>query len=480
MNPNNAADQSRFKRTKIVCTLGPSTDDESTLREMIEGGMNAARLNLTHDSAEVHFRRMEMVRKLSRNLDEFVAVMLDTRGPDVRTGELESDYVELTSGSDYVLTTEKIRGDENRVTVNFSGLPDLLEEGDSVFLDDGLIELEVEGKDNRDVRCHVVSGGKLRAHKGVNIPGKTFPLPVLTDQDIVDLREGAKRGIDYISASFVNTPEDVEKIRREVTGDGGRDVPVIAKIESAEGVRNLEKIIEAADGIMVARGDLGIEIPPEEVPGVQKRMIRLCREAGKPVITATEMLESMTHMPRPTRAEIADVANAVLDGTSAVMLSQETAIGDYPVRSVRMMTRICCRAEQDLRVGHSSDFQFRDQDSVRSGIAQAATSLARRIKASAIICVTDSGATAAIFSHIRPDQPVLACTADETVARMLSLYWGVLPVMVDDQQSAEALIERAVDLGRTRGFIRPGERIAFTGNVSGSTGETNLLAIQEV
>ena len=476
MNPTNKHQPSRFKRTKIVCTLGPSTDDESILQAMIEGGMNVARLNLSHGSSDDHFRRMDMVRRLAADTGEFVAVMLDTRGPDVRTGELETDSVELTPGNEFTLTTEKIKGNAKRVTVGFAGLANLVKSGDSIYLDDGLIELEVTAIENTDVRCCVVAGGTLREHKGVNIPGRTFPLPVLTDEDIIDLRAGAKRGIDYISASFVNKAEDIETIRREVTADGGPDVPVIAKIESAEGVKNLEAIIEAADGIMVARGDLGIEIPPEEVPGVQKRMIHLCREAGKPVITATEMLESMTHTPRPTRAEITDVANAVLDGTSAVMLSEETAVGDYPLQTVQMMTRICCRAEEDLLTTQTQAFEFREASTVRSGIAQAATVLARRINASAIICVTDSGATAAIFSHLRPDQPVLACTADEIVARMLSLYWGVLPVMVDDQESVEALLDRAIELGKSRGFICPGERIVFTGHVSGSTGETNLLA----
>lgn len=468
-----------FKRTKIVCTLGPATDDEAVLRGLIASGMNVARLNLSHGALESHLARMEAVRRLADEAGEFVAIMFDTRGPDVRIGDLADESVTLVKGSEFTLTGEKRTGDATGASVTFPGLAEMLSPGDSVFLDDGLIELEVISSAGHDVRCRVVTGGVLKPHKGVNIPGKAMPLPILTDEDIHDLKEGARRGIDYIAASFLSRPDEIAEIRRAVAGAGGGDIQIIAKIESAQGVENLEGIIEAADGIMVARGDLGVEIPPEEVPGVQKRIIRLCREARKPVITATEMLESMTRSPRPTRAEITDVANAVLDGTSAVMLSQETAVGRYPVEAVKMMARICVRAEEDLALAPPAGLPAKPGGSVRAGIAHAACDLALNIDAAVIVCVTDSGATAAIFSHLRPRQPVLACTSDNRVARRLSLYWGVLPVVVGEQESVEDLLEAAIRLGLSRKLLRPGDRAVFTGNLSGRGGETNLLAVVE-
>jgi len=469
-----------FKRTKIVCTLGPSTDDLRVLKEMIEAGMNVARLNLSHGTLDEHIERMAKVRNVAAELGTQVALMFDTRGPDVRIGDLESKNFILPVGHELVLDENTETGSAERVGVTHPELLELLKVGDSVFLNDGHMELRVVKCGKGSATCEVVTGGLLKPRKGINIPGKAIPLPVLTDEDIHDLREGIKFGIDYISASFVDSPEDIYFIRGAI---GGKDVGIIAKIESAEGVSNLDSIIAAADGIMVARGDLGIEIPPEEVPGVQKRMIRLCREARKPVITATEMLESMTRSPRPTRAEITDVANAVLDGTSAVMLSAETAVGQFPVKVVEMMSRICVRAESDIPAIPLELSVIKNSDgggSVRDGIAHAAIELASDIDAPAIICVTDSGTTAAIFSHLRPSRPVLACTPDERVAQRLSLYWGVLPVVVDENDDVNGLLEQGIAAGRARGIINTGDRIVFTGNLSGHRGETNLLATVEV
>ena len=468
------------KRTKIVCTLGPSTDDEKILRGLIEYGMNVARLNLSHGTLDEHLDRMRMVRRLAVEIGTYVAIMFDTRGPDLRIGELERDLVELAVGDQFVLTKEECVGTNEKASVNWPGLIDLLEPGDGVFLNDGLIELKVESTDSENAICVVIAGGKLKSRKGINVPGKKIPLPILTDEDISDLHTGIgfsedeSGGIDYISASFVDSADDIAFIRKSIKNN---DVGIIAKIESAEGVRNLDEIIEAADGVMVARGDLGIEIPPEEVPGVQKRMIRLACEARKPVITATEMLESMTYAPRPTRAEITDVANAVLDGTSAVMLSGETAAGKYPVESVRMMAKICRRAEEDLKSDSTKHHEKGGYDSVRAGIAHAACQLADDITASAIVCVTDSGATAGIFSHLRPPQPVLACTPDIRVAQYLALFWGVMPVVVDEEQTVEDLLKKALGLGKSRGLIADGDKVVFTGNLSGRGGDTNLLAV---
>jgi len=465
-----------YKRTKIVCTLGPATDNESVLRGMISAGMNVARLNLSHGTIDEHLPRMDSVRKISAELGEHVACMFDTRGPDIRIGDLSEPEVTLETGSEFILTANEITGNSESASVTFPGLPALVNPGDTIYLDDGMIELKAISSDSSEIRCEVVKGGPLKPRKGVNIPGKEIPLPVLTDEDISDLRKGIAAGIDYISASFVNSMEDVLFIRGAVAGGKGRGIPVISKIESAKGVANLESIIKASDGIMVARGDLGIEIPPENVPGVQKNMIRRCLEAGKPVITATEMLESMTRSSRPTRAEITDVANAVLDGTSAVMLSQETAVGKYPVDAVRMMSRICCRAEDTLPPDIHEHPGIAEHRTVREGIADAGCILAGDINAAAIICVTDSGATAAIFSHLRPRQPILACTPDEKVAHSLALYWGVIPVVVSEQDSVEALLKRATELGMARGLVTKGDRVVFTGNLSGRAGDTNLLA----
>jgi pyruvate kinase len=472
-----------MKRTKIVCTLGPSTDDESVLSEMIRRGMNVARLNLSHGTLDEHLGRMVTVRRLARDIGTHIAIMFDTRGPDLRVGNFESGSVKLAEGNTFILSAEPCEGTSGKVSVNWPGLIQLLKPGATVFLHDGLLELKVIESDSNRAECTVIKGGVLKSRKGINIPGLTIPLPVLTNEDIEDLKAGIKfpddesGGIDFISASFVDSADDIELIRNVI---GDADTRIIAKIESAEGVKNLDEIIDAADGVMVARGDLGIEIPPEEVPGVQKRMIRLCREAHKPVITATEMLESMTHAPRPTRAEITDVANAVLDGTSAVMLSGETAVGEYPVEAVGMMARICHRAEQDF-VGHSSpDRPSGRFESVRGGIVHAGCQLAEDIQASAIICVTDSGETAGIFSHLRPPQPVLACTPDIRVVQRLSLYWGVIPVVVDRQGTVEEMLEAATELGKSRNLLNEGDKIVFTGNLSGSGGETNLLAAVEV
>ena len=476
MTPENCIIES-FQRTKIVCTLGPSTDKRDILRGMIAGGMDVARINLSHGTMDEHLKQFDMVREISSELGEHVAIMFDTNGPDMRIGDLKSNSVELVEGGEFVLSSDPSPGDSNRVSISFPGLSDILTTGDRIYLADGLIELSVIKTAPGEIVCKVVSGGTLKPHKGINCPGKDIPLPILDDNDIEELKVGAEKGIDYIAASFVRNTDDLAEIRKILSG---YDIPIVAKIESASGVANLDEIIESADGIMVARGDLGIEIPPEEVPGVQKKMIAACIRMCKPVITATEMLESMTHSPRPTRAEIADVANAVLDGTSAVMLSAETAVGDFPVETVQMMSRVCQTAERDLLFRPTPPLQGQEDRTVREGIAHAASLLASDICASAIICVTDSGETARVFSHYHPTQPVLACTPSERIARQLSMYWGILPVIVDEQESVEALLQTAIEKGRGKNLVKTGDRIVFTGNLSGRGGETNLLASVEV
>ena len=465
-----------FKRTKIVCTLGPATDNDEVLGKMIDAGMNAARFNLSHGTLDDHFKRLRNVRQIAADRGKSVAAMFDTRGPDMRIGDLETPGVVLSKGNEFILTTKPIMGNDKRVSVNYPGLPGVLHPKDKVFLVDGLIELEVIEISGDEIRCSIVAGGELAPHKGVNTPGITIPLPILTDRDISDLQAGIENGIDYISASFIRSAKDIADIRMSL---GGAMVPIIAKIETAQAVANLAEVINAANGAMVARGDLGIEIPPENVPGVQKRIIHTARSMRKPVITATEMLESMVHNPRPTRAEIADVANAVLDGTSAVMLSEESAIGEFPVEAVGIMARTCRAAERDLKfeipeVGGDGTM------SVRSGIAAAAHLLAHDIGASAIVCVTDSGRTAEHFSALKPHQPVLACTPDIRVAQRLALHWGVLPIVIDKQASVETLLSAATNFAKEQSLVKSGDLMVFTGNLSGRGGDTNLLACVKV
>jgi pyruvate kinase len=463
---------SATKRTKIVCTLGPATDDEPILDGIIRAGMDVARLNLSHGVLEDHNKRLRMVRAIAGKVGRHVAVMIDTRGPDIRIGELETPTVELTTGQTFILASKPMKGNSQRVSVTYPGLPALLKAGDRVYLHDGLIELKVIDSNPDETKCEVVSGGILMPRKGVYVPGKSIPLPVLTPADICDLTALIGEGIDYISASFIKTPDDYQTIKSELNNP---DVPVIAKLETAEGVANLDDIVGTFDGVMVARGDLGIEIPPENVPGVQKRIIRIAREFHKPVITATEMLESMVENPRPTRAEIGDVANAVLDGTSAVMLSEETAVGKFPVEAVKIMSRVCIQAERDLPFAPASERTDKLSRSLRGGIAHAAYFLARDIDAVAIICVTDSGGTARHFSRLQPSQPVLACAPNERVARRLALYWGIVPIVVDPKRSIEELLDAAISAGKQSGLFAKGDRIVFTGNTSGSGGETNML-----
>lgn len=465
-----------FKRTKIVCTLGPATDQDGLLKTMIEAGMNVARLNLSHGTLDGHLQRLNEIRRLSLELDCFVAVMIDTRGPDIRIGELNPASIELKTGGDFTLTANEIVGGAGIASVSYRDLPKILKPGDAVFLNDGLIELRVISTDGTEVKCKIVAGGSLSSRKGVNIPGKIIPLPILTPNDISDLKVLIESGIDYVATSFIRTPDDIAQIRKTI----GDKTPIIAKIETGSAVDNLDGIVRASDGCMVARGDLGIEIPPENVPGVQKRIIRTARRMCKPVVTATEMLESMTRNPRPTRAEVADVANAVLDGTSGVMLSQESAVGMYPVEAVKAMARICLAAENDLPFEQPEDSLDEQPLSLRDGIAQAAYLLAHDIKATAIICVTDSGRTAEHFSRLRPHQPILACTPEIGVARKLTMFWGVLPIVVAREESVETLLAKAMEMGKSRRLVAPGDRVVFTGNLSGRGGETNLLATVEV
>ena len=468
-----------MRKTKIICTLGPSTDNPEVIRGLIERGMDVARLNFSHGSRDEHLSRIHMVREVARQLGRPVAVMLDTRGPEIRTGRLKSGRVKLVNGQRFILTTRDIIGDENQVKVSFDGLPEEVKPGDRILLSDGFIQLVVEEVvEKQDVVCQVVYGGELGERKGVNIPGVRTKMPYMNDQDRADISFGLEHGVDIIAASFVTTPEDILQIR-QIVEERNSVVDIIAKIESQDGVNRLDDIIKVADGVMVARGDLGVDIPTEEVPLVQKAIIKRCNEVGRVVIIATQMLESMINNPRPTRAEASDVANAIFDGADAIMLSGETAAGRYPQDAVGTMARIACRTEEVLpyteillnRGGQGNR-------TVTDAISYATCTTAESLGISTIITATQSGSTARMVSKHRPRSHIIAATPDEGVARRLNLVWGVTPLLVKRRQGTDQMIEEAVTATINAGLIREGEMVVITAGVpTGVPGTTNLLKV---
>ncbi len=468
-------------RTKIVCTLGPATDNQEIIRSLIERGMNVARLNFSHGSREEHLSRILMVREEARALGRQVAIMQDTRGPEIRTGKLKEGKIRLQNGQKFILTTREVIGDENRVQVSFTGLPEEVKVGDRILLSDGFIQLKVEEVIEQDVVCLVVYGGELGEKKGVNIPGVRTKMPFMDDQDVADVKFGLDCGVDIIAASFVTAPEDVLEIRRLVE-EHNTVVDIIAKIESRDGVNRLDEIIKVADGVMVARGDLGVDIPTEEVPLVQKAIIEKCNDAGKVVIIATQMLESMTNSPRPTRAEASDVANAIFDGADAIMLSGETAAGRYPLDAVETMTRIARRTEEVLSYSEIlARRHLQGKKSVTDAISYATCATAEDLGVSAIITATQSGSTARMVSRHRPRAVIVAATPEEGVARRLSLVWGVNPLLVKKTEGTDQMIEESVTAALKAGLVREGEMVVITAGVpTGGPGTTNLLKVHMV
>ncbi|OUM86736.1 MAG: pyruvate kinase [Bacillus thermozeamaize] len=470
-----------MRKTKIVCTIGPACEDLDKLKQLIKAGMNIARLNLSHGTHQEHRERIARIRQAAKELGKTVGILLDTKGPEIRTGILESGEVELREGQLFTLTTEEVLGNAERVSVSYSGLVNELRPGDTVLLDDGLIGLEVVSVQGTEIRCRVKNNGKLRDRKGVNVPGVSIGLPGITEKDAADIRFGVEQGVDFIAASFVRKPGDILEIH-EILEQMGADIPVIAKIESREGVQNLDAILEVADGLMVARGDLGVEIPVEEVPLLQKEMISKCNKVGKPVITATQMLDSMQRNPRPTRAETTDVANAILDGTDAVMLSGETAAGNYPVEAVRMMAKIAETTEKAL--AYRDIFRMRSengQNTITDLIGQAVAGTALELKVAAIITPTESGYTARMISKYRPASPIVAVTYNEQTLRRLTLSWGVMPILGDKAQSIDKMLNSAVDRALQEGYISYGDLVVITAGVPiGQVGTTNMMKIHVV
>ena len=465
------------RRTKIVATLGPASEGDAVLRRLLSAGMDVARLNFSHGSRPEHGRTIRRLRQLAREAGVPLAILQDLQGPKIRVGRL-AQPIDLREGAEVVLTTRRVLGGGTRIPIPFPRLPQIVRRGTRILMKDGTIELEVLRIRAPEIRCRVVRGGTLGEQQGVNLPGARIGGPALRPKDIADLRFGLRHGVDYVALSFVRSAADLRHARR-VLRRIGRTVPLIAKLEKAEAIANLDGIIAEADGVMVARGDLGVELPPEGVPLLQKRIIRCANERGIPVITATQMLESMVHQERPTRAETSDVANAILDGTDAVMLSAETAAGDHPVESVQMMARIALAVEAGTSFGGAP--RRPDRPSVLHAIGTAAQALAGDLRVDQIVVLTTTGRSARLLSQLRPPAPVLACTEDERVARLLSLYWGVRALVTPFQRTTEAMI-RVLDrdLVRLR-LVRPGAALVVVGSVPLiARGRTNFVQVHRV
>lgn len=471
-----------MRRTKIICTIGPASESEEMLTQLINSGMNVARLNFSHGNHEEHKQRIDTIKKVRQQLKKPVAIMLDTKGPEVRLGTFKDGKAEINTGDRFILTTEEVVGDNTRCSITYKELPKEVKSGTRILIADGLLELKVIDKTDVEVICEVVNGGGLSDRKNVNIPGATSKLPAITEKDISDLIFGIQNEIDIVAASFIRKAEDVIHIRRILEENNGSYISIISKIENQEGVDNADEILKVSDGLMVARGDLGVELPAEEIPLTQKMLIKKANEAGKPVITATQMLDSMIRNPRPTRAEVTDIANSILDGTDAIMLSGETAAGKYPLEAVKTMATIAERTEQDLDYKrYLSNMDYKGEITVASAISHASCTSAYELGAAAIITPTKSGSTARMVSKFRPKAPVIAATFDERVRRKLSLSFGVFSVLIKDTDSTDDLIDQSVNQALAHEYINSGDLVVITAGIpAGVAGATNLIKVHIV
>ncbi len=472
-----------LKKTKIVCTIGPASESPEVLEQLVRNGMNVARLNFSHGSHEEHLEKIKTIKRLRRKLNVPLGLMLDTKGPEIRIGRFEEKEYFLKPDDIFTITTRDVIGNKDIVSVSYEGLPNDVEKGSIISVDDGLIQLEVmEIKDGTDIVCRVQNNGVISNNKGVNLPGRVTNLPAITPKDVDDIKFGIENGIDMIAASFIRKKEDIYDIRKVLEDHGGEDILILSKIESQEGVDNIDEIIEASDGIMVARGDLGVEIRTELIPLVQKEVIRKCNKAAKPVITATQMLDSMQRNPRPTRAETTDVANAIIDGTDCVMLSGETAAGKYPVEAVKTMRDICITTEL------SDDFEeniyqaeIDRKITTTNAISKSTCTIASQLNARAIITCTASGNTAKAVSKFRPKTNIIACTIDEKVARRLSVSWGVYPIIVEKAHETDELIERAIVGALKENYVQEGDLTVLTAGIPlGVSGTSNLIKVHVI
>ena len=472
-----------MRKTKIICTIGPASESEEKLKELMLAGMNVARFNFSHGTHKEQLEKYNRVLKVRKELELPVATLLDTKGPEIRLRDFEGGKVELKAGQTFTLTTEEILGTAQKAAITYTNLKNDINVGTTILIDDGLIEMVVEEITGNDIVCKVINGGCVSNHKGVNVPGAVLSMPYISAVDRDDIIFGIEHGFDFIAASFARSKEDILEVRK-ILDERGSKMKIIAKIENMQGINNLEEIIRVSDGIMVARGDMGVEVAMEEVPILQKKMIRMAVAQGKHVITATQMLESMIHNPRPTRAEATDIANAIYDGTTAIMLSGESAAGQYPVEAVKTMDRIARRAEQEN--GYRSRMQ-KEQDGkddaidITTAISHATCSVAMDLKAAAIITVTMSGFTANMIARYKPDCLIIGCTVDEKVCRQLNLLWGVNPVLIKKEETTDELFEAAVFNAKQAGLVKSGDRVVITAGVPlGIAGNTDMIHVVEV
>ena len=470
-----------MKKTKVVCTMGPNTNDKELMRKLIRNGMDVARFNFSHGDHAEQKSRMDLLKELREEEHSNVAILLDTKGPEIRTGLLkDGKKIMLEAGKKFTLTTEEVAGDENIVSISYPGLINDVSKGKTILIDDGLIGLKVVEKKEKELICEIINGGELGERKGVNVPNVPIHLPAITEKDKEDIKFGAEQGIDFIAASFVRNAECILEIRAYLKSLGAPFIPIIAKVENSEGIDNIDEIIRAADGVMVARGDLGVEIPAEEVPYLQKMIIQKCNSHFKTVITATQMLDSMMKHPRPTRAEATDVANAIYDGSSAIMLSGETAAGKYPVEAVKTMSLIAETTEKDI--DYISRFKKRADErnsSITDAISHATVTTAHDLNAVAILTVTKGGTTARTLSKFRPNCPIIALTTDETTYHQLSLSWGIRAGVIEEKTNTDELIRHALERSVELGYLKKGDLVVITAGVPlGMSGTTNLLKVE--
>lgn len=470
-----------MRKTKIVATLGPASQDKNTILAMIKAGLNIARLNMSHNTQEDHKRRLEMVKSARQELSQPVAIMLDTRGPEIRLGKFENDEAYVKEGDEFVIVNKEILGNSKKACVTCEDFYKCVKPGDYVLINDGLIRMDVKEVKGENIHFKVINGGRLSNNKSINVPGVELNMPYLNEKDKKDILFGIENGVDYIAASFVSTAQDVYVLKNFLAQNNGTDIEIIAKIESKKGVDNIDEIVKAADGIMVARGDLGVEIPYELLPQIQKTLIKKARNAGKRVITATEMLESMINNPRPTRAETSDVANAVYDGTSAIMLSGETAAGKYPVQAIMTMSRIAESTENCIHYKKRFMMQDFQIESIADAISSSAVKASLDLDCSAILVVTESGKSARLVSRFRPIAPIIAITTNTKSYYKMALSWGVVPLLGSTQRSMDDLFKHATEVSRYYNLINSGDRVVTVASTQvGRSGSTNIMKIERV
>lgn len=470
-----------MRKTKIICTIGPASESEDRLRELMKAGMNVARLNFSHGTHEEQKQKLERIWKVREELKLPVAILLDTKGPEIRLRDFVEGKVELEAGQLFTLTTEEVMGTAQKASITYKNLKNDIGEGTTILIDDGLIEMKVEKIQGEEIVCRVINGGFVSNHKGLNVPGAILSMPYISDVDRADILFGIENGFEFLAASFARCKEDILEVRR-ILDEHNSDMQIIAKIENMQGIQNMEEILEVSDGVMVARGDMGVEIPMEEVPVLQKRMIKLANAHGKIVITATQMLESMIKNPRPTRAEATDIANAIYDGTTAIMLSGESAAGKYPVEAVKTMARIAECAEKDIDYrSRMKRFDYGEKEDITTAIAYATCSAAMDLRAAAIITVTLSGFTARAISRFKPKCPIIGCATSERVGRQLNLLWGVNPLPIKRESSTDELFADAVEQAKSAGCVKAGDVVVITAGVPlGIAGTTNMIHVVEV